>query len=326
MSIGRLFVVAVSAAMAMSASVSGSARAQSIHVADSLLEIGALTRAESEYYAAVRVRPRDPTARWALGRFLVARGAPRVGATLFEEALQFGGEPSLIVADLAPVYLALGMYHELAALPSSSLNSAERERARWLDAHPTRLISPDSIVIVNYGSSPSGDIGRVTIQVNGRAVEATISPRVQGLVISDTSVVAGKLRRFDANDGRPASRGSSIPAVADSIGIGGVTYRNFPVAIQSLGNKSQAIVGFDLMARFAPTFDSRARRITLRVGGTLTAPPKNADTYATLLTPSDLRILQSRGWVSAGNTHMLPTLTDHRWTFDTRRGQLIVER
>lgn len=319
MTIRWLRVVALSTAMAMS----GSVRAQSIHVADSLLDIGALARAESEYYAAARARPRDPMVRWALGRFLVARGAPRVGATLFEEALQFGGEQSLIIADLAPVYLALGMYHELAALPSSSLSAAERERARWLDTHPTRLVSPDSIVTVRYRS---GEIGRLTIQVNGRSVEATMSSRVQGLVVSDTSAAAATLRRFNANEGQPASRGSSIPAAADSIGIGGILYRNFPVTVQSLGSRAEAIVGFDVLARFAPTFDPRGGRITLRVGGTVTAPPKNADTFSTLLTPSDLRILQSRGWVSAGSAQMLRTLTDHRWTFDAQRGQIVVER
>ena len=322
MSIRLLCVVAVSAAMVVSSSV----RAQSTHFADSLLDIGALARAESEYYTAVRVRPRDPIARWALGRFLVARGAPRVGATLFEEALQFGGEPSIVIADLAPVYLALGMYHELAALPSSSLPAGERERARWLDTHPTRLVSPDSIVTVSYKAGRSGDIGRVTIQLNGRPVEATISPRVQGLIVSDTSAVARKLRRFDANGGQPASRVSSAPAAADSISIGGITYRNFPIAIRSLENRGQAIVGFDVLGRFAPSFDPRAGRITLRVGGAVAAPPKNADTFATLLTPSDLRILQSSGWVSVGNAQMLRTLADHRWTFDTRRGQIVVDR
>src|SRR4051812_11276028 len=83
------------------------AHAQSVRVADSLLQRGSLARAESIYYAATRARPRDPVARWSLGRFLVARGAPRVGATLFEEALLFGGAPTMITPDLVPVYLAI---------------------------------------------------------------------------------------------------------------------------------------------------------------------------------------------------------------------------
>lgn len=308
-------------------SMSHSVCAQSIHVADSLLNLGALARAESVYYAATSARPRDPVARWALGRFLVARGAPRVGATLFEEALQFGGEPSLIAADLAPVYLGLGMYHEMAALPATSLSAAERERARWLEAHPTRLVSADSIVLLIYKTSPaSGNIGRVVIQVNGHAVDAAISSRVRGLVVSDTSAIARTLHRFDAKDSPAAPHVSSVPAAADSISIGGITLRNFPLALESLGNGVEAIVGFDVLARLAPTFDPRAGRITLRVSGIVAAPLQNADVFATLLTSTELRILQTRGWISANNAQMLRMLTELRWTFDARRGQMIIER
>ncbi|HEY9228130.1 MAG TPA: tetratricopeptide repeat protein, partial [Gemmatimonadaceae bacterium] len=82
------------------------ARAQSVAVADSLLRRGSLQRAESLYYAAVRVRPRDPNARLALGRFLAGRGASRVAVTLLEEAVQFGGTAAPIAVDLAPLYLS----------------------------------------------------------------------------------------------------------------------------------------------------------------------------------------------------------------------------
>jgi tetratricopeptide (TPR) repeat protein len=310
---------------AMVTTFAGSACAQSIRVADSLLKIGALARAESTYYAAARARPRDPLARWALGRFLVARGAPRVGATLFEEALQFGGEPSLIGADLAPVYLALGMYHELAAMPSPSLSAAERERARWLDAHPTRLVSPDSIVVLSYKPSPASRyLGRIAIRVNGRSVDAAIDPRVRGVVVSDTGVIARSLRHFD--DADATSRAAWKFVVADSINIGGLAYRNVPIALQSLADKAQAIVGFDVLARLAPTFDPRTGRITARVSGMVASPVPNGDVFATLLTPSDFRVLQTRGWISASDAPVQRTLSERRWTFDARRGQLIVER
>ena len=108
--------------------------------ADSLLNAGALQRAESLYYSAVQARPRDPMARLALGQYLVSRGAPRVGMTLFEEALQFGGDASVVNADLAPTYLALGEYHKLSALKASPLSAPERERARWLVARSTKLM------------------------------------------------------------------------------------------------------------------------------------------------------------------------------------------
>jgi hypothetical protein len=87
--------------------------AQSTRLADSLLQSGVLMRAESLYYAAVRARPSDPNARQALGRYLVSRGAPRVGATLLEEAIRFGGDKPAIERELAPIYLATGEFHSL---------------------------------------------------------------------------------------------------------------------------------------------------------------------------------------------------------------------
>src|SRR5205814_1320064 len=96
---------------ALGALVVSAARAQSVRAADSLLERGRLDRAESLYYAATRVRPRDPVARAALGRYLAERGAQRVAVTLLEEALQFGGDAPAISAELAPLYLTLGDYH-----------------------------------------------------------------------------------------------------------------------------------------------------------------------------------------------------------------------
>jgi Flp pilus assembly protein TadD len=135
------------------------ARAQTARIADSLLDRGRLDRAESLYYAAVRVRPRDPAARWALGRFLAERGAQRVAVTLFEESLQFGGDAKLVSADLAPLYLALGDFHSLAKLPASPLSGGEKSRAAWLETHPTRLIAPDSVFTASL--KPAGDSGYV---------------------------------------------------------------------------------------------------------------------------------------------------------------------
>src|SRR3954465_10808178 len=92
------------AAIALAAVPLASSSAQTAR-ADSLLNAGALQRAESLYYSAVQARPRDPMARWSLGKYLVSRGAPRMGMTLLEEALQFGGDPSIVTPDLAPTYL-----------------------------------------------------------------------------------------------------------------------------------------------------------------------------------------------------------------------------
>ena len=89
--------------------------------ADSLLAAGRVSAAESLYYAASSASPRDPAARAALGRYLAARGALRIGAVLLEEARVFGGDTASLARALVPVYGALGDYRALAALPLSPL-------------------------------------------------------------------------------------------------------------------------------------------------------------------------------------------------------------
>jgi tetratricopeptide (TPR) repeat protein len=294
--------------------------------ADSLLNAGALQRAESAYYSAVNTRPRDPVARWALGKYLVSRGAPRVGVTLFEEALQFGGDASVVNAELAPAYLALGEYHKLSALKASPLSAAERERARWLVARSTRLSAPDSISTIPYRKpSDSTSLGRIVIRINGRTVDATITTHEHGIVIADTAAVAKRLRTFKPV-GAPALSSGAVPAVADSIGLGQISLADVPVYVQPLANKQQALIGIDVLARFAPTFDPSVQRLTLHVAGTVSRTTSGADELPTLITRNDLRVLRAGGWISVDEPQILRMLTTRRWTFDARRGQLVVER
>ena len=86
--------------------------------ADSLLRRGRVFAAETLYYYAVRQTPRDPGARLALGRYLAARGALRIGAVLMEEARFFGGDPKTVGTYLAPVDARLGDYKALSTLPA----------------------------------------------------------------------------------------------------------------------------------------------------------------------------------------------------------------
>ena len=294
--------------------------------ADSLLNAGALQRAESLYYSAVQTRPRDPMARWALGKYLVSRGAPRVGMTLFEEALQFGGDPAVVNTELAPTYLALGEYHKLSALKASPLSASERERARWLVARSTKLLAPDSVSILTLKkSSDAAPLGRVTIRVNGRTLDATITAREHGIIIADTSAVAKRLRVFRQQGARAGANGGA-PAVADSIGLGQISLADYPVTVQPLANKVQALIGLDVIARFAPTFDPAAERVTLHVAGTVPRTISGADELPTLLTRSDLRVLRGGAWASLEQPQVLQILARRRWTFDARRGQLTIDR
>jgi hypothetical protein len=312
---------AVSFAVALAVTFASESSAQSVHLADSLLDRGRLDRAESLYYAAVRVRPRDPQARWALGRFLAERGAQRVAVTLFEEALQFGGSAATISADLAPLYLALGDYHALGALPSSPLTSGERSRVTWLEAHPTRLVAPDSVLsAILKPSADSSYLGRVPLRVNGHVVDALIDASTHGIILSDSMAGASKVHMFVEKDARGRS---TFAAAADSIGVGRLVMTNAPVTVAPI--KVAAIAGLDALARFAPTFDLRAGRLTLRVSGSLEQMPASATVLSTLAKPSDWFVLQANGWISMRDPSIARLLREHRWTLDAKRGQIVLE-
>ncbi|MEO7083028.1 MAG: hypothetical protein ABI442_08765 [Gemmatimonadaceae bacterium] len=289
--------------------------AQSAHVADSLLQSGALIRAESLYYAAVRNRPGDPNARFALGRYLVSRGAPRVGATLMEEAIRFGGDRPAIERELAPIYLAVGDFHSLGALTAAP--QAERDRAKYLEAHETRTIAPDSVVSVSFKDAQGSDIGMISLRINGRVVEAPINSRVHGILISDAAASAMHLHVFPGGT-------TGVAAVADSITIGALVARNMPVTIGKTESKD-ALIGLDALAKFSPTFDGHGSKLTLRIGIT---PPTTitGERLPTLLTGSEFRVLENGAWVAMTNASIASMLRDHRWTLDARRGQIVVVR
>ena len=294
--------------------------------ADSVLEAGALAEAESIYYAAVRLHPRDPAARRALGTYLVERGAPRVGMTLFEEAQRFGAEPRMVSRLLAPVYLLLGEYHLLAALPTPPVARREHERARWLESHPTAIVTPDSTLMATYRETPGpGSLGHITIRINGRPVEANISVRARGITVSDKSLAARNVRRFAAPPA-DADSGTAVLGVADSVGIGRLAVVNFPVSLQALAENEQAVIGVDVLGRFAPTFDPHTSRVTLHTSGRVDDRLKSASGLATRLTSNDLLVLQGGRWVSAAQPQITRILSARRWTLDAKRGQIIVEQ
>jgi len=295
---------------------------------DSLLRRGRIFAAESAYYDAARHAPRDPSARLALGRYLAARGALRIGAVLMEEARFFGGDTKTIAAELAPVYARLGDYRSLAALPGTPLTAAERARAEWLRDHPPAATGPDSAT-VSYApdAGGAGGLGRVTLTLGGQAVEATIDPSVRGLVLDTAwSRRAEDVKAFGARQsgGAPASIGAAL-----AVKLGDVTLANVPArfAPQGTGGRAGARVGLDVLGALAPTFDERERRLTLRRSGRV-APALPGEHLPTLTFASGVWL----GAPALGGSASLATdrargqLRGTRWTMDARRGEIIVER
>ena len=289
--------------------------------ADSLLREGAIGRAESLYYAAVRVRPRDPEARWALGQYLISRGAVRVGATLVEEAVRFGLDSAVGAATLAPAYLQIGEYHALAALPAPTLSGAELARARWLVEHPSRIVAPDSIIAVDYRpSAGDGAIGTIPVRVNGRTVDATITARVHGLVVSDTTALATRLRRFSSS----AVTARGAPVVADSLDIGRLSISNAPATIAA-GIDAPALLGIDTFMQYAPTFEPRVHRVLLHPTGIPAAVPTGVTVLQTLRIENDLLVARGGGWASLASPVLAGLFRDRRWTVDAKRGRILIE-
>jgi len=300
--------------------------AQALRVADSLLSSGELPRAESAFYAAARARPRDPVARFALGHFLVERGATRVGATLLEESLQFGGDPVFVGRELARAYLATGEFAPLAALPAAS--PAQRERAKWLTTHEPRVIAPDSVISVKLAAAEdSASLGTIAARVNGLAVVLSLSSQAQGIVVSRGLVKGNRRPRvFAAGVDSTGGNAADLLAVADSlsIGEGRLTMLNQPVTVATLPAGMQGLIGLAALGRFAPTADSKAGVLTLRADGSIRGDVPG-DRLPTLDQATGLSVLRSRVWI-ASPTEVARLLRNRGWTFDAKRGTLIVER
>lgn len=317
----RIFI---RAALAAALGVPTIARAQSIQAADSLLSRGQLEKAESLYYAAVSARPRDPAARLALGRYLAARGARRVAATLLEESLQFGGAQRLVVPDLAALYQSIDDYRALLALASAQISAGERNRAVWLVQHPTRVLAPDTaLTAVFHQTADAGYLGEMPARVNGVAIDAMIVPRGAGLLIADTNLIVQKLRRFPTPPGSAAFGPPSLAAVADSLGLGRLDVTNVPVTVAPVGGGYQMLIGIDLLGRFAPTFDPHISRVLLRPPGVVAAAADSANVFKTLLTRDDFKVRRNGTWTSGAE--VARWLAGHQWTFDSRRGEIVVD-
>ena len=286
--------------------------------ADTLWVAGRIFAAESLYYDAVRLEPRDPTARLALGRYLAARGALRVGAVLMEEARYFGGDAKLVAVQLAPVYERLGEFGALAALPSSRLSYAERTRAEWLRDNPASVDGPDS-ALVTYRVTDGQLLGRVMLHVGSDSLMATIDGRSDGLALDTSWARKASLKTF-------ASRGDRDPqhmaAVATKVQVGAMTMNN--VLVRFTPQRGLASIGLSQIGRLAPTFDPTVGTMLLRRSGRV------ADTIpgykiATVTGPTGIEVVKTETTFPIGHPDIQRYLRTTRWTLNPRRGELVVE-
>ena len=314
-------------ALLVAAAPGTSAAQADVARADSLLRTGQVARAERLYFSAARRRPRDPEARFALGTYLASRGAWRVGGVLIEEARRFGGSPTRAATLLAPMYAQTGAYASLLSL-GVRLPAGELARARWLRTNPGSFAGPEQEVLPLMGAGDARSLGAIRMLIGSDTVQAEIDPAVSGLILDRAHVRTPGVRTFDAGpDG-------THPAVGTRIGFAMVTMRNAPIILGDAGGPGHARVGFDWLARWAPTIDLRARTVTLRrAGRVMRGVGPRAERLPMLgWIPGVAGAPVPGPWLAAGGgfsrvtTDVLLRMRASRLTYDPRRGELLIER
>ena len=310
-------VRATIAVLATSAAMPGFAAAQLAARGDSLLVAGRPFDAEIVYYEAARLRPREPAARLALGRYLVARGASRVGAVLMEEARYFGGDAARVALELVPAYERLGDWKALAALPAPPLAADDRARATWLAEHEPSRSGPAEVT-VPYTADPNNPLGRFTVRVGNVDVVVDVDASVHGLVLP--SIVAADVRAGVRTFG---AAGAHWAAVAAAVHADALTLGNLPVTVDRAARGAR--VGLDLLGALTPTFDAAGHRLTLRRTGRVAAdlPGARLPTY---LPRDGAFVVLSGTAVRLDSPRALAALSGGRWTWDGRRGSIVVGR
>jgi hypothetical protein len=284
-----------------------------VRAADSLLRAGQVFRAETLYYVAVRRDPRNPAARLALGRYLAARGANKIGATLLEEARFFGGDPAQVARELAPVYARMGDWRALAQLPASPLGAAERARAEWLRAAPPSHLGPDSVVVTYL---PNGEgLGRIALRIGPDSVEAIIDPAVRGLVLDSAWIRRPGIKAFTG--------GGRTVGVVPTVKIDALAMTNVAVSFGTTGGARVARIGLDVLGEFMPTFDAAARRAVLRRGG---RAPTRGERVATLALPTGVWLVRAGSVVPLASETARAVTSAAPWTLVARRGEIVVGR
>ena len=292
--------------------------------ANALLSSGRMFAAESLYYAAVRRSPRNPAARLALGRYLAARGALRVGAVLMEEARFFGADSGEVAAQLAPVYARLGDYRALASLPATPLPPAERARAAWLRDHSPSVSGPDSTT-VPYRSGEGKTLARIALRIGTDTLIATVDPHSAGLTLDTVWAHREQVKHFSGTRGEASlssvSRGTA--GVVLALTLGDLTVSNVPARFAPQRSARAATIGPDLLGTFAPTADPVAGTIVLRKSGRISGSRRGRH-IPTLVLPSGLWLARGGTLVRLVDPTTLRLLRTGPWTLDPRRGEIVV--
>ncbi len=280
--------------------------------ADLAIAAGRLDQAEEALFSASSRATHEPSARGVLGSFMASRGRFKIGTVLLEEARQFGGDPTVIDARLARIFVWSGDWAAIAALKHAA-SGAEHDRAKWLAAHPPAHAGPDSVIVPLEPNDAAG-MGRITLAIAGTMIQADIDPNVQGLVLPSTPAVSSEAQQFGMAD-------TMSVAVIRSVGIGALRLSNVPARLSPV---ARAAIGFDVLSTFIPTFDAASHLLTLREHG---SAPKGASLPILLSFPGVRFVPRAeQPPITLESAAGRAALRGARWTFDVKHGAIVAER
>jgi hypothetical protein len=309
-------LMVVSAAVVLAAPAVSAQTAMLVARADSLLMAGEVVRAEALYYAVSRRSPRDSQGRAALGQYLASRGAFKIGATLLEEAIAFGGDTATLAARRAPVLQAGDEWVDLAQLSHSPLSDAQRERARWLATHAPAVTGADSVTVAFEPSSAEG-FGRMHLIVGSDTLAADIDPSSDELTLGDYTHFAKQVQVFSGEGGGRAG-------VLLRAKIGDIVLERMPTQFDPQLGPARARIGLSLLAKLAPTVDAAAGVLTLRRDG-IVGEMKGRRRIPVLFAFPGVLIARPDHLVRMESPAGRALLATARWTLDLRRGELVLE-
>ncbi len=280
-----------------------------------LIARGALVSAESVYYAAVRIRPRDPWARLNLGRHVLARGVGKVAAALLEEARFFGGDQALIMPDLLAAYERAGMWRAIAAFPGSAVGAGDKARAEFLMRHPSGAVGADSAVLrLEHGDAAT--LGRMALVIGGDTVRASIDPTVRGVLLDAASARRRGVRVFKQD------AGALRVAVVDTVRAGRLTFTNVPARMVAPGDTTGARIGLDWLGDVQPTIDPE--RYTLTMRRSPVDPRAVRGARVPIVYTEDGWGLVVGGFSPLTTVEGRTALGERKWTLITARGEIAV--
>jgi hypothetical protein len=284
--------------------------------ADSLLAVGEVARAETLYYAAARRDTRDFAPRMALGKYLVARGAFKIGLTLLEEAMAFGADTLAIAHARTPALQVTDDWVSLAQLAKSPLTPAEKQRAVWLATNAPAIRGADSVTVRFETSSVAG-LGRVSLVIGTDTLAADIDPNSAELVIGDYARYAGMVQVFSGAAG-------DMVAVVRRAAIGDLVFERLPARIDRELGPARARIGLTLLAKLAPTVDAAAGVLTLRRNGRVDASMGRRRVPVVFRFPG-VGVARPGRFVPIESPAGRAVLAQARWTLDLKRGELVLE-